>query len=47
MFLVNINLVKDFIIFVGVRDYKFGDCFLWIDWKVIVWINNIMIKEFE
>ena len=29
----NINLVKDSTISVGVRDYKPGDRFSWIDWK--------------
>ncbi|RAS91557.1 hypothetical protein A6E27_08265 [Bacillus cereus] len=43
----NINLVKDSTISVGVRDYKPGDRFSWIDWKATARTNNIMTKEFE
>lgn len=43
----NINLAKDSTISVGVRDYKPGDRFSWIDWKATARTNNIMTKEFE
>ncbi|WP_242218603.1 DUF58 domain-containing protein [Bacillus cereus group sp. BfR-BA-01380] len=43
----NINLTKDSTISVGVRDYKPGDRFSWIDWKATARTNNIMTKEFE
>ena len=38
---------KDSTISVGVRDYKPGDRFSWIDWKATARTNNIMTKEFE
>ena len=43
----NINSAKDSTISVGVRDYKPGDRFSWIDWKATARTNNIMTKEFE
>ncbi|PEX83691.1 DUF58 domain-containing protein [Bacillus cereus] len=43
----NINLAKDSTVSVGVRDYKPGDRFSWIDWKASARTNNIMTKEFE
>ena len=43
----NINLAKDSTISVGVREYKPGDRFSWIDWKATARTNNIMTKEFE
>ena len=43
----NINFTKDSTISVGVRDYKPGDRFSWIDWKATARTNNIMTKEFE
>ncbi|PFJ90977.1 DUF58 domain-containing protein, partial [Bacillus cereus] len=43
----NINLAKDSTVSVGVRDYKPGDRFSWIDWKATARTNNIMTKEFE
>ena len=43
----NINFTKDSTISVGVRDYKHGDRFSWIDWKATARTNNIMTKEFE
>ncbi|MFF1993045.1 DUF58 domain-containing protein [Bacillus mycoides] len=43
----NINLAKDSTVSVGVREYKPGDRFSWIDWKVTARTNNIMTKEFE
>ncbi|SFI71963.1 MULTISPECIES: DUF58 domain-containing protein [unclassified Bacillus (in: firmicutes)] len=43
----NINLTKDSTVSVGVREYKPGDRFSWIDWKATARTNNIMTKEFE
>ncbi|OOG90437.1 hypothetical protein BTH41_03158 [Bacillus mycoides] len=43
----NINLAKDSTVSVGVREYKPGDRFSWIDWKATARTNNIMTKEFE
>ncbi|SCM94207.1 Uncharacterized protein BWINRASL_01965 [Bacillus mycoides] len=43
----NINLAKNSTVSVGVRDYKPGDRFSWIDWKATARTNNIMTKEFE
>ncbi|EEK89695.1 DUF58 domain-containing protein [Bacillus cereus] len=43
----NINSAKDSTISVGVRDYKPGDRFSWIDWKATARTSNIMTKEFE
>ncbi|MBJ7931229.1 MULTISPECIES: DUF58 domain-containing protein [Bacillus cereus group] len=43
----NINSAKDSTVSVGVRDYKPGDRFSWIDWKATARTNNIMTKEFE
>ncbi|MGG0277362.1 DUF58 domain-containing protein [Bacillus rhizoplanae] len=43
----NINLTKDSTVSVGVRQYKPGDRFSWIDWKATARKNNIMTKEFE
>ena len=41
------KFLKDSTISVGVRDYKPGDRFSWIDWKATARTNNIMTKEFE
>ena len=41
----NINSAKDSTISVGVRDYKPGDRFSWIDWKATARTNNIMTKS--
>ncbi|MDT3496614.1 DUF58 domain-containing protein [Bacillus toyonensis] len=43
----NINSAKDSTVSVGVRKYKPGDRFSWIDWKATARTNNIMTKEFE
>ncbi len=43
----NIHSAKDSTVSVGVRDYKPGDRFSWIDWKATARTNNIMTKEFE
>ncbi|HDR7794774.1 TPA: DUF58 domain-containing protein [Bacillus luti] len=43
----NINLAKESTVSVGVREYKPGDRFSWIDWKATARTNNIMTKEFE
>ncbi|MFD6508680.1 DUF58 domain-containing protein [Bacillus sp. NPDC060175] len=43
----NINSAKDSTVSVGVREYKPGDRFSWIDWKATARTNNIMTKEFE
>ncbi|MEI4828232.1 DUF58 domain-containing protein [Bacillus sp. FJAT-53711] len=43
----NINVTKDSTVSVGVREYKTGDRFSWIDWKATARRNNIMTKEFE
>ncbi len=43
----NVNLQRDTTIAIGIRDYKPGDRFSWIDWKSSARKNNIMTKEFE
>ncbi|WP_078542944.1 DUF58 domain-containing protein [Litchfieldia alkalitelluris] len=43
----NVNLQRDTTIAVGIRDYKPGDRFTWIDWKASARKNDIMTKEFE
>ncbi|MFC4324265.1 DUF58 domain-containing protein [Litchfieldia salsa] len=43
----NVNLQRDTTIAIGIRDYKPGDRFSWIDWKSSARKNEIMTKEFE
>ncbi len=43
----NVNLQRDTAIAVGIREYKPGDRFSWIDWKSSARKNDIMTKEFE
>ncbi|MCA1032866.1 DUF58 domain-containing protein [Bacillus timonensis] len=43
----NLNMQRDTTIAVGVREYKPGDRFSWIDWKSSARKNSIMTKEFE
>lgn len=43
----NVRLQRDTAIAIGVRDYKPGDRFSWIDWKASARKNDIMTKEFE
>ncbi|MBD8070761.1 DUF58 domain-containing protein [Bacillus sp. PS06] len=43
----NVNLQRDTTIAIGIRDYKPGDRFSWIDWKSSARKNDIMTKEFE
>lgn len=43
----NVNVARDATISAGVRDYKPGDRFSWIDWKATARKNTIMTKEFE
>jgi len=42
-----VNLQRDTTITIGIRDYKPGDRFSWIDWKSSARKNDIMTKEFE
>ncbi|MBO9128980.1 DUF58 domain-containing protein [Bacillus sp. 165] len=42
-----INIERDSTVSVGVRDYKPGDRFSWIDWKASARKNSMMTKEFE
>ncbi|PFE05277.1 DUF58 domain-containing protein [Bacillus cereus] len=43
----NVNVARDTTVSAGVRGYKPGDRFSWIDWKATARKNNIMTKEFE
>lgn len=43
----NINIGRDATVSVGVRDYKPGDRFSWINWKTSARKQHIMTKEFE
>ncbi|PGA73833.1 DUF58 domain-containing protein [Bacillus pseudomycoides] len=43
----NVNVARDATVSSGVRDYKPGDRFSWIDWKATARKNKIMTKEFE
>lgn len=43
----NVKLQRDTAIAIGVREYKPGDRFSWIDWKTSARKNDIMTKEFE
>ncbi|MFJ8529996.1 DUF58 domain-containing protein [Bacillus sp. NPDC094106] len=43
----NVNIARDTTVSAGVRGYKPGDRFSWIDWKTTARKNNIMTKEFE
>jgi uncharacterized protein (DUF58 family) len=42
-----LRMQKDTSIAIGVRDYKPGDRFSWIDWKASARRNDMMTKEFE
>jgi len=43
----HVNIQRDTTIAVGIREYKPGDRFSWIDWKSSARKNDIMTKEFE
>jgi uncharacterized protein (DUF58 family) len=42
-----LRMQKDTSIAIGIRDYKPGDRFSWIDWKASARRNDLMSKEFE
>ncbi|MCH1627482.1 DUF58 domain-containing protein [Fredinandcohnia quinoae] len=43
----NVKLQRETAIAIGIREYKPGDRFSWIDWKASARKNDIMTKEFE
>lgn len=43
----NVKLQRETAIAIGVREYKPGDRFSWIDWKASARKNDILTKEFE